>query len=129
MHPGPVEAWSGYPLHFAGQRRFGWQDEMAADLRDALAGLAVSPGEVLSGMYLSTDESRCDVENRLFTIPGTAGFPRLRGRSGSNAASVRRRTLRRRSPALKGICTTTGTAWAGRGSGGNPPCHWRAGTG
>jgi hypothetical protein len=74
---GPVEAWSGYPLQFAGQRRFGWQDEMAADLRDALAGLAVAPGEVLSGMYLSTDESRCDVENRLFTNPGTAVFPKI----------------------------------------------------
>jgi len=34
------------------------------------------PGEVLSGMYLSTEESRCDVENRLFTNPGTAGFPK-----------------------------------------------------
>ena len=73
---GPVEVWSGYSVQFAGQRRFGWQDEMAADLRDALAGFAVSPGEVLSGMYLSTDESRCDVENRLFTNPGTAGFPK-----------------------------------------------------
>jgi len=73
---GPVEAWSGYPLQFAGQRRFGWQDEMAADLRDALAGLTVSPGDVLSGTYLSTDEPRCDVENRLFTNPGTAVFPK-----------------------------------------------------
>ena len=73
---GPVEAWSGYPLQFAGQRRFGWQDEMTADLRDALAGLAVSPGDVLSGTYLSTDEPRCDVENRLFTNPGTVVFPK-----------------------------------------------------
>jgi hypothetical protein len=73
---GPVEAWSGYPLQFAGQRRFGWQDEMAAELRDALAGLAVSPGDVLSGTYLSTDKSRCDVENRLFTNPGAVVFPK-----------------------------------------------------
>jgi hypothetical protein len=72
---GPVEAWSGYPMQFAGQRRFGWQDEMAAELRDALAGLAVSPDDVLSGTYLSTDMSRCDVENRLFTNPGTVVFP------------------------------------------------------
>jgi hypothetical protein len=36
---GQVEAWSGYPLQFGGQRRFAWQDEMAADLRRALAGL------------------------------------------------------------------------------------------
>lgn len=73
---GPVEGWSGYPLQFAGQRRFAWQDEMAAELRDALAGLAVSPGDVLSGRYMSTDESRCDVENRLFTNPGAAVFPK-----------------------------------------------------
>lgn len=73
---GPVEAWSSYPLQFAGQRRFGWQDEMAAELRDALAGLTVSPGDVLSGTYLSTDEPRCDVENRLFTNPGTVVFPK-----------------------------------------------------
>jgi hypothetical protein len=32
---GPVEAWSGYPLQFAGQRRFKWQDQMAAELRAA----------------------------------------------------------------------------------------------
>jgi hypothetical protein len=72
---GPVEAWSGYPLQFAGQRRFGWQDQMAADLRAALARLAVTPGEVLAGDYLSTDTARCDVENRLFTNPGAACFP------------------------------------------------------
>jgi hypothetical protein len=70
-----VEAWSGYPLQFAGQRRFGWQDDMAADLRAALGQLAITPGEALAGMYLSTDESRCDVENRLFTNPGSSCFP------------------------------------------------------
>lgn len=74
--PEPVEAWSGYPLQFAGQRRFGWQDEMSAELRDALAGLAVSPDDVLCGTYMSTDESPCDVENRLFTNPGTSVFPK-----------------------------------------------------
>jgi hypothetical protein len=73
---GPVEAWSGYPLQFAGQRRFGWQDEMAAELRDALAGLAVSPGDMLAATYLATGEPRCDVENRLFTNPGTVVFPK-----------------------------------------------------
>ena len=57
--PGPVEAWSGYPLQFAGQRRFGWQDEMAAELRDALAGLAATSGDMLSGTYLSASESPC----------------------------------------------------------------------
>lgn len=41
--PGPVEAWPGYRLQLAGQRRSGWQDEMAAGLRDTLAGLR-SPG-------------------------------------------------------------------------------------
>jgi hypothetical protein len=73
---GLVEAWSGYPLQFAGQRRFGWQDQMAADLRAVLARLTVTPGDVLSGTYLSTDQSRCDVENRLFTNPGASAFPR-----------------------------------------------------
>src|SRR5438309_2144305 len=66
---GPVEAWSGYPLQFAGQRRFGWQDRMATDLQAALARLTLTPGDVLSGTYLSTDQSRCDVESRLFTNP------------------------------------------------------------
>ena len=46
-----------------------------AGLQAALAGLVVSPGDVLSGTYLSTDASRCDVENRLFTNPGTSAFP------------------------------------------------------
>jgi hypothetical protein len=73
---GPVEAWSGYPLQFGGQRRFCWQNQMAADLRTALARLAISPDDVLSGTYLSTDASRCDVENRLFTNPGTSVFPK-----------------------------------------------------
>lgn len=70
-----VEAWSGYPLQFAGQRRFRWQDQMAADLHAALAQLAVMPGETLAGTYLSTDQAPCDAENRLFTNPGAAGFP------------------------------------------------------
>ena len=125
--------WSGYPLQFGGQRRFGWQDQMAAGLQAALAGLAVSPGDVLSGTFLSTDTSRCDVENRLFTNPGTSVFanivrsirlgrdlgpppepPAPVGRVGGQSA---------------GNCTTTATAWAGHGSGGNPPRRWRAGTG
>jgi hypothetical protein len=71
-----VEAWSGYPLQFAGQRRFGWQEQMAADLRAALGGLAAGPGEVLTGEYLSTEKSPCDVENRLFTNLGTASVPK-----------------------------------------------------
>jgi hypothetical protein len=62
-----VEAWSGYPLQFAGQRRFPWQDRMAAELRTALAELAIEPGEPLAGMHQSTDDTRCDAENRLFT--------------------------------------------------------------
>lgn len=73
---GQVEAWSGYPLQFGGQRRFAWQDQMAVDLRRALAGLAVAPGDVLAGTYLSTDLARCDVENRLFTNLGASSFPK-----------------------------------------------------
>ena len=49
---------------------------MAADLRTALAELAVMAGETLAGTYLSTDEARCDAENRLFTNPGAAAFPK-----------------------------------------------------
>jgi hypothetical protein len=45
---GQVEAWSGYPLQFGCQRRFGWQDAMAAELRHALAGLPAGPGSVLN---------------------------------------------------------------------------------
>ena len=71
-----VEAWSGYPLQFEGQRQFGWQDQMAADLKAALAQLAIAPGEALAGVYMSADQARCDVENRLFTNPGTSNFPR-----------------------------------------------------
>jgi hypothetical protein len=72
-----VEVWSGYPLQFAGQRRFpDWQDTMAAELRAALAALRIGPGEVLAGAHLSTDESRCDAENRLFTNPGPSCFPK-----------------------------------------------------
>src|SRR5712671_4075162 len=46
---GPVEAWSGYPLQFAGQRRFGWQDEMAAELRDAVVGTRRAAGPLAPG--------------------------------------------------------------------------------
>jgi hypothetical protein len=74
--PGAVEAWSGYPLQFGGQRRFGWQDAMAAELRQALGRLPAAPGAVLAGRYLSTDQSPCDVENRLFTNLGASSFPK-----------------------------------------------------
>jgi hypothetical protein len=53
------------------QRRFKWQDQMAVELKAALAGLAVGAGDVLAGDYLSTDGAPCDAENRLFTNPGT----------------------------------------------------------
>ena len=73
-----VEVWSGYPLQFGGQRRFPWwQDSMATDLQSALAELTIAPDEVLAGTYMSTDKSRCDTENRLFTNPGTAIFPKV----------------------------------------------------
>jgi len=42
---------------------------MARQLRAALSGLALSPGETLAGVYLSTDASPCDAENRLFVNP------------------------------------------------------------
>jgi len=73
---GLVQAWSGYPLQFGGQRRFGWQDTMAAELRQAFGRLPAAPGAMLAGGYLSTDQARCDVENRLFTNLGASSFPR-----------------------------------------------------
>jgi len=42
---------------------------MARQLRAALSELALSPAETLTGVYLSTDASLCDAENRLFTNP------------------------------------------------------------
>jgi hypothetical protein len=71
-----VEAWAGYPLQFEGQRRYGWQDQMAAELRTALRGLNLGPGSSLAGTYVTTDHARCDVENRLFTNPGSSSFPK-----------------------------------------------------
>ncbi|MGA9606161.1 MAG: hypothetical protein WBR21_03930 [Rouxiella badensis] len=49
---------------------------MAAELRQALTRLPAGPGAVLAGRYLSTDQARCDVENRLFTNLGASSFPR-----------------------------------------------------
>jgi hypothetical protein len=69
---GHVEAWSGHPLQFGGQRRFGWQDAMAAELRKALAGLPAGPGSVLGARYMSTDLTRCqDVLDKLADQPLT----------------------------------------------------------
>jgi hypothetical protein len=43
-----VEAWSGYPLQFAGQRQFGWQNQMATEPKAALSRLPAGPGDVLA---------------------------------------------------------------------------------
>jgi hypothetical protein len=48
---------------------------MVVALKAALTALEIVPGETLSGVYISTDDSRCDTENRLFTNPGTSTFP------------------------------------------------------
>jgi hypothetical protein len=77
-----VEAWSGYQLQFDGMRRYAWQTDMAAELKDALGALAITPRETLTGAYISSDDSPCDTENRLFTNPGTSTFPR-------NVAAIR----------------------------------------
>ena len=74
-----VEAWSGYPLQFAGERRFPWQDEMAGELKAALATSKFSTGDCLAGTFMTTDPAICDVENRLFTNPGATTFPKLIG--------------------------------------------------
>jgi hypothetical protein len=57
-------------------RRFSWQDEMAAELKVALASLSLRTGECLAGTYMTTDPAKCDVENRLFTNPGASSFPK-----------------------------------------------------
>jgi hypothetical protein len=71
-----VEAWAGYPVQFDHPRRRPWQAEMVLELKAALAALEIAPSETLSGVYISTDVSRCDTENRLFTNPGTSTFPK-----------------------------------------------------
>jgi hypothetical protein len=71
-----VHGWSGYPLQFEGQRRFSWQDDLAAELKTALSSLIVRPGECLAGTYMTNDPAKCDVENRLFTNPGASSFPK-----------------------------------------------------
>ena len=117
---GKVEAWSGYPLQFGGQLRFEWQNAMAAELRQAIGALSPAPAAVLAGRYLSTDRSRCDVENRLFTNVGASTFPR-----GLAAIRFERGTgplppPPARSPLLQGICITTATASDSFGSRGEP---------
>jgi hypothetical protein len=102
---------------------------MAADLREALAGLVVSPGDVLSGTYLSTDKPQCDVENRLFTNPGTVVFPKavrsIRFERGLGPPPEPPVPVSR----VDGQLHYYATAWAGCGSGGNLPRCWPAGTG
>ena len=72
-----AEAWAGYPLQFEGQRRFQWQDEMAEELKVALAASTFTSGDCLAGTFMTTDPAICDVENRLFTNPGASTFPKL----------------------------------------------------
>jgi hypothetical protein len=57
---------------------------MAADPRQALTGLDARPGTVLAGMYASTDQPGCDVENRLFTNLGQRASRRAWPVSGSS---------------------------------------------
>ena len=71
-----VEVWSTYQIQFSGMRRFSWQDQLVGDMRSALAGMHLEPDEALSGVYSVSEPVRCDIENRLFTNPGTSTFPR-----------------------------------------------------
>jgi hypothetical protein len=47
---------------------------MAAELRTALASLRLAPGWFLAGTPLTTDPATCDIENRVFTNPGSSTF-------------------------------------------------------
>ncbi len=109
------------------QRRF--VDEIDRYLKGQPLALTSAYRKVLAGEYLSTDPSRCDVENRLFTNPGASCFPKgvtaIRFERGMDPPP----DPRRRSLASAGTCTTTATTWAGHGAGGNRPRHWRAGAG
>jgi hypothetical protein len=49
---------------------------MAAELKQALTSLPISDGASLAGEYLTTGDARFDVENRLFTNPGSSTFPK-----------------------------------------------------
>ena len=90
-----VQAWSGYPLQFGGQRRFGWQDQMAADLRAALARLAVAVGDVLAGEYLFNRHialrrgEPAVHQPRSFLLPQRCQLDPVRTRRGSAAATAR----------------------------------------
>jgi hypothetical protein len=79
-----VEAWSGYPLQFAGQRRFPWAEQMARQLQTALSELALSPAETLAGVYLSTDASPCGSADAGYLADRAGGT----GGSGSAAPVV-----------------------------------------
>jgi len=68
---GRVDVWTCYQIQFDGMRRFSWQDMLVREIKTALAGLVLADGEALTGTYSSSDSARCDVENRLFTNPGT----------------------------------------------------------
>jgi hypothetical protein len=125
-----VQAWSGYPLQFGGQRRFALQDQMAADLRAALAWLTVAAGDVLAGEYLSTDTSRCDVENLLFTNPGASCFPKgvssIRFERGVGPPPPPPAPAARAEGHMYYYRYRLGGTWQWCGS---PPHRWRAGTG
>jgi hypothetical protein len=73
--------WSGYQLQFSGQRPHAWQEDLAADLRRALAALDIQATETLAGQYATTDPGSFDVENRLFTNPGNSIPGHLQGLS------------------------------------------------
>jgi hypothetical protein len=104
----------GIPTPVAGQRRFPWAEQMARQLQTALSELALSPAETLAGVYLSTDASPCDAENRLFVNPAEC-IPKASRPCGLSEARVRPRRSRCRYPRSRGTSTTTDTVPAARG--------------
>ena len=62
-----VELWSGCRIQFGGMERHPFQLGAKAELKAALAKLAITPKTAFSGYYDSTDPRPADTENSLFT--------------------------------------------------------------
>ncbi len=66
-----VEAWSTSRLQFEPR---GWQREFKRDLRSAIVSLSAAPGQIVHGIYASTERSFVDTENILYFNVGSGAF-------------------------------------------------------